>query len=90
MTEIPPKVVLRRTFRTEELSEAEVKAITESRMDPRHDYLNDELLGDASRQVLSLDDLTAEDIAALEAAGALEATKAFDHALANVPPAPNR
>jgi len=30
-------------FRTDELSEGEVKAITEGGMDPRHDHLNAEL-----------------------------------------------
>jgi prevent-host-death family protein len=33
----------RRVFKTEELSESDIAAIASSRMDPRHDYLNDEL-----------------------------------------------
>ena len=33
----------RRVVRAEDLTEAEIKAISESRMDPRHDYL-DELM----------------------------------------------
>jgi hypothetical protein len=31
----------RRSFATIDLSDREVKAITSSRMDPRHDYLNE-------------------------------------------------
>lgn len=38
-------------FRTEDLSDAEIQAVTQSSMDPRHDHLNAELDQDSGSQL---------------------------------------